>query len=118
MEQQSSLYPPRPNRNPSANLPNATASLVLGIISIVGSFCLGLPGLICGIIGLILSGKDKKLYYAMPDIYSQSSYGQSNAGRICSIIGVVLGGLITLFYIFYFIAVGTLFWGITRNYPY
>ena len=41
-------------------LPNATAVLVLGIISIVGCFCYGIVGLICGIIALILASKAKK----------------------------------------------------------
>ena len=34
-------------------LPNATAVLVLGIISIVGCFCYGIIGLILGIIALV-----------------------------------------------------------------
>ena len=38
-----------------ANLPNATAALVLGIISIVGALCYGIVGIICGIIGLVLA---------------------------------------------------------------
>ena len=43
---------------PQRPLPNATAVLVLGIIAIVGCFCDGIPGLVCGIIALVLAGKD------------------------------------------------------------
>ncbi len=115
MEQGSStLYPP--NRNQPANLPNATASLVLGIISIVGAFCYGLPGLICGIIGLILGNKDRALYRATPELYAQASYNQSNAGRICSLIGVILAGVIILFYIILLVTLGSLSWSAARSY--
>jgi hypothetical protein len=43
-------------------LPNATAVLILGIVSIVGCCCYGLPGLIAGIIALVLAKKDGELY--------------------------------------------------------
>jgi hypothetical protein len=79
------------------NLPNATASLVLGIISIVGFFCYGI-GVICGIIGLVLANKDAKLYRDTPELYTSSSYSSSNAGRVCSIIGIIIGGLFLLFF--------------------
>lgn len=92
--------------NQPANLPNATASLVLGIISIVGAFCYGIVGVICGIIGLVLANKDRKAYQASPELYSASSYSTSNAGRTCSIIGLILGGLFVLIMIFYFIFFG------------
>ncbi|MGB4843072.1 MAG: CCC motif membrane protein [Ferruginibacter sp.] len=95
--------------NQPANLPNATASLVLGIISIVGALCYGLIGVICGIIGLVLANKDRKLYQATPELYSTSSYSTLNAGRTCSIIGLILGSLILLIMIFYFIFFGALF---------
>ncbi len=74
------------------NLPNATTALVLGIISIVATVCYGI-GIICGIIGLVLANKDRRLYASSPELYTSSSYGTLNAGRICSIIGVVLSAL-------------------------
>lgn len=77
------------------NLPNATATLVLGIISIVATLCYGI-GIVCGIIGLVLASKDKKLYQSAPELYSTSSYSTSNAGRICSIIGTVLSAIYIL----------------------
>jgi M penetrans paralogue family 26 len=108
----------QPNSNSPiqpANLPNATAALVLGIISIVGAFCYGIVGVICGIIGLVLANKDRKLYQATPELYTQSSYSSSNAGRTCSIIGLILGGIFLVIMIIYFILFGSLFMEAMRN---
>ena len=101
--------------NQSANLPNATAALVLGIIAIVGAFCYGIVGVICGTIGLILANKDQKLYKDAPDLYSASSLGTSNAGRVCSIIGLILGSLFLLIIIIYFIVFGSFFMNAIRH---
>ena len=100
-EQQNLLTP---NFNQSPVLPNATAALVLGIISIVGAFCYGI-GIILGIIGLVLANKDKKLIDANPDTISQGSISNLRAGRICSIIGIVVGGIFLIviaIYLIYF----------------
>jgi hypothetical protein len=86
-------------------LPNATAVLVLGIISIVGCFCYGIAGLICGIIALILAGKSKSLYLASPGMYTEASYKNMNGGRICAIIGVIIS---TLYFIFFIILIATI----------
>jgi M penetrans paralogue family 26 len=67
----------------SGQLPNATATLVLGILSIVVCF-------ICGIIALVISNKDVALYKANPELYSAASYNNIKAGRICAIIGLAL----------------------------
>lgn len=84
-------------------LPNSTATLVLGICSLVfGCFFVGI---ILGIIGLTISGKSKKLYLQNPNNYN--GYGALNAGRIMSIIGVVLGAITILFYIIVVIIIGT-----------
>ncbi|MFN4007100.1 MAG: CCC motif membrane protein [Chitinophagaceae bacterium] len=71
-------------------LPNGTASLVLGILSIVSCFCYGIVGIILGIVGLILANKDLKLYQASPELYTEGSYKNVKIGRICSIIGLAL----------------------------
>jgi uncharacterized membrane protein len=81
--------------NGNQALPNATASLVLGILSIVGCYI----GWILGIIGLVLANKDKKLYEQNPGAYSLSSYNNSKAGKICSIIGICIWGLFIILYI-------------------
>jgi hypothetical protein len=71
-------------------LPNATATLVLGILSLVGCFCYGVLGIIFGIIALVLGSKDMKLYASNPNQYTLSSYNNVKAGRICGIIGIIL----------------------------
>jgi len=75
-------------------LPNAIATLVLGICSIV--FCCGI-GTICGIVALAISGESNKLLNENPDGYSDA--GNHKAGRICAIIGLILSGLFLIYYI-------------------
>ncbi len=74
-------------------LPNATAVLVLGIISIVGCFCYGVLGSICGIIALVLASKDMRRYSLEPARYTASSYNNLKAGRICAIIGTIMSAI-------------------------
>ncbi|RYD59576.1 MAG: DUF4190 domain-containing protein [Sphingobacteriales bacterium] len=74
---------------PQQPLPNATAVLVLGILSIPTCCCYGM-GLILGIIALVLAGKDRKRYREAPGMYTSGSLSNLNAGRICAIIGVSL----------------------------
>jgi hypothetical protein len=78
---------------PLISLPNATAVLVLGIISIVGCCCFGIVGLICGIIALILAKSDLALLNAEPGKYTENSAKNLRAGRTCAIIGVSLSSL-------------------------
>jgi amino acid transporter len=80
------------------SLPNATAVLVLGIVSIL--FCF-----ICGIVGLAISGKDRRLYEQNPEMYTSSSYDMLKAGRICSIIGLCLWGVVLIFYMFVIVTI-------------
>lgn len=71
-------------------LPNATAVLVLGIISIISCCCYGI-GLVPGIVGMVLASKDQKEYLANPELYS--NYSNLKIGRILCIIGIVISGL-------------------------
>jgi len=80
-------------------LPNATAALVLGILSIVICFA----GVVLAIIALVLANKDLRMYNASPEVYSPASYNNLKAGRICAIIGLILQGLIIIFYAIVFI---------------
>ena len=89
-------------------LPNSTAVLVLGILSLVMCFCYGLIGLILGIIGLSMAGKDMQRYKMNPGAYTTSSYNNLKAGRICAIIGTILSSLYFIVIIIYLIAVGSL----------
>jgi len=88
-------------------LPNATATLVLGIVSIVGCFCVGIVGLVCGIIAIVLSNKDRARYNANPTAWTAASYNNLKAGRICAIIGIILSSLYLVYYIFLLATIGT-----------
>ena len=77
-------------------LPNSTAVLVLGIISIVSCFCYGIIGLILGVIALILASKDRQKYLLEPEAYTQSSYKNLMTGRTIAIIGVSLSAMFIL----------------------
>lgn len=83
-------------------LPNATATLTLGILSIVGCFLYGIPGLICGIIALAIHRKDKKLYQSDPTRF-EASYKNAKAGNVCAIIGTSLSAAYFLFIIWIFV---------------
>ena len=75
-----------------AAVPNATAVLVLGILSIVTCWLYGIPGIIMGIIAISMHKKDKALYLSNKGKYEQS-FKNSKAGFICGIIGLSLSAL-------------------------
>lgn len=81
--------------------PNATAALVLGILSIVGCCCYAIPGLVMGIIGMVLAKKSIAEYEANPDNYTEGSYKNAKAGKICALIGVILSAIYVLILIVY-----------------
>jgi M penetrans paralogue family 26 len=93
------------NYNPYANfdlkqkepLPNATAVLVLGILSIVLCWCCYLPPIVMGIIAVVMGAQGRRLYRTSPDKYTQASYSNLNAGYICGVIGLVLTALVIIF---------------------
>ena len=98
-----------PEKAQKVAVPNSTAVLVLGIFSIVTSWCCGFiafVGLTLGIIALALSSKAQALYSESPEKYTESSAKNLNAGRICAIIGIVISGLLILIGIIYMIVVG------------
>jgi len=86
------------------SLPNATATLVLGILSIVSCFCYGLPGFILSIIALAISGKSVQMYKENPDAWLD--YGNLKAGRIMAIIGLCLSGVLVLVLVLYIVLIG------------
>ncbi|HTL81368.1 MAG TPA: CCC motif membrane protein [Bacteroidia bacterium] len=99
--------PPPPNpffQNPffggQSTLPNAQAILVLGICSVVFSFCYGFLGVILGVIALVLGNKANEQYLQNPGMYTEASYSNVKAGRICGIVGLSLGALILIIVIF------------------
>lgn len=94
--------------NKSKQLPNSVAVLILGICSILfGCF---LIGLVLGIIGIVLSGKGRRLYRDEPEVYE--GYGLLNAGYIMSIIGVVISSLWIIYFVIYVVIMGGLLMGI------
>ena len=88
------------------SVPYSTSVLVLGILSIVGCWCWGLPGVVCGIIALVQAVKGKTEYTQNPNIYSQGSLKNLNAGRVCGIIGLCLSGIVLLTFLVYWIFLG------------
>lgn len=92
---------PPPVYKAKLNNSSAIASLICGILSL-----LGVATLITAIIGLVSSKKAMQLV-AMGD-YDGESYAK--AGKICSIIGIVFGVLQVLWIIFYvFVMVAAMF---------
>ena len=99
------------------SLPNATAVLVLGILSIVMCWCIGIVGLSMGIIALVLAKKSQKLYTENPTAYTIGSYKNLNAGKICAIIGTCLSGLYLAYAIIQWIIVGGAIFALFSQFP-
>ncbi|HIE15746.1 MAG TPA: DUF4190 domain-containing protein [Bacteroidales bacterium] len=99
---------PQSNITPPSyqDLPNATTTLVMGILSIAGCWLYGVVSFILAIIGIVMGSKGKKLYAQHPELYTSSSYKNLKAGYTMSIIGLVLSSfwlIIIIFYIIIFI---------------
>lgn len=107
------------NAQPSIQqtLPNATAVLVLGILSIVTCWCIGIPGLVMGIIAIVLSGRSKRLYFENSANYTESSYKNLNAGRVCAIIGTVFSSIYLSFALIKWIIVGGALLALFSEFP-
>ncbi|HLO37266.1 MAG TPA: hypothetical protein VK173_02130 [Lacibacter sp.] len=75
-------------------LPNATLILVLGILSIVLCFVLG-------VIALVKANQAKALYVANPGAYTIDSMNNVNIGRKCAIVGLILQCIGILFYLIF-----------------
>ena len=93
-------------------LPNSTAILVLGIISIALCWCYGIIGITLGIIALVLSGKTLALYKTNPNAYTIASYNNAKAGKICGIIGLSLSALVLIWIVIYFVFIGALIYSL------
>lgn len=85
-------------------LPNSTASLVLGIISIVFACCCSIVGSVIGVIGLVLANKAIALHNVDPSVYK--GFDNAKAGKILNIIGIVLGAIMLVVGIMQIINVG------------
>lgn len=89
-------------------LPYSTASLVLGILSIVLSCC-SFVGVVLGIIALVQAKKATDEWYSNQKLYTESSFKNANAGKICAIIGLCISGLALLYWITYIFLLKTIF---------
>ena len=90
-------------------IPNSQGILILGIFSLVTSFCcggIGFVGLILGIIAVAMSTKATEVYEQNPKVYTESSNKNVNAGKICGIIGICLNGLMIVVGIIYLLVAG------------
>ena len=85
-------------------LPNATAVLILGILSILTCCCYGIVGLILGIVALVLAKKDLTIYIENPELYE--GFSNINTGRILAIIGIILSSIYLIFTIYLYAVVG------------
>jgi uncharacterized protein MpPF26 len=89
-------------------LPNSTAVLVLGILSIVFCCCCyGIIGLALSIIAVVLASKSNKLYISSPESFTEGSYKNMKAGKICAIIGICFSAIFLIIGLGYIILFGT-----------
>lgn len=87
-------------------LPNATAALVLGIVSIALCWCYGIVGLITGIIAVVIGSKAMKAHALEPGRYTEGSFKNAQAGKVCGIIGLALSALMFLYLVFMIVIYG------------
>jgi hypothetical protein len=85
-------------------LPNGTAVIILGILSIVTCCCYGILGLILGVVAIVLANKDAKLYNEKPELYS--NYSNIKTGKILAYIGIVLSVLYLIYIVWIFSVFG------------
>ena len=85
-------------------LPNATAVLVLGILSIITCWCYGVIGIVLAVVALFLAKKDSSLYKESPERFD--NYQNLNIGRVLAIIGLVLSVLFLAFMVWIISVVG------------
>ena len=92
--------------NAQPDVPNATTTLIMGILALVGTVltCGFGGGIIFGIIGLILGTKANKAIVSNPKKYSEKSVKNTKAGKIMSIIGLILSLILIIVNIIFMIA--------------
>lgn len=88
-----------------SKLPNSTAALVLGILSIVTCFCYGIIGLPMGIIAMILGKKAMNVFNKDPEVYD--GIGNAKAGFVTGIIGTIFNLIYLGFIAWIIYSIGT-----------
>ena len=82
--------------------PASTTPFVLGILSLVFTFCCQLAGLVLGIVGLVKASKLKALGVRDSKVES---------GWIMSLIGLILSSIILLIVLFYIVVAAVFLFG-------
>ena len=90
------------------DLPNATAVLVLGVLSLVSCWCYGCVGLILGILAVAIASGPRRAYLEHAEEYTEASYKNLSAGRICGIIGICVALAVVAFVILMILGVTAL----------
>jgi hypothetical protein len=72
----------------------AIAALILGIVSVLGICCYGLPGFVLGIAAVVLGAIARKNINASNG--TQVGGGMATAGLIMGIVGVALGIIVAI----------------------
>lgn len=86
------------------DLPNSNTVLILGILSIISCFCIGIVGIVLGIIAMYLYKKPAKLYQLAPELYTKSSFKNLKTGHATAIIGLVFSTIsLIISFIYYFL---------------
>jgi hypothetical protein len=87
-----------------SSLSDAKTAQILGVLSIVITFCTccygGVAGIVLGFLGLTKAKKAIAEYDANPGMYLQKSYNQAKTAKTLSIIGIVIGALGILYILF------------------
>jgi len=79
--------------NSSQTDSNSILALVFGILSIFASCCYGIPGLIMGIVAVVLANNAaKKTFDGKKD-------GIAMGGFVCGLIGAIFGGIMIVLFI-------------------
>ena len=82
-------------------LPHSQAALILGIVSIISTFCCCFipgPGIILGLIGMNSAKKAKALHEENPDTYT--GINNANTGNLTSKIGLIIGIIILIWFVY------------------
>ena len=95
-------------------IPRSIAVMVLGIVSIAACAIYGLPGLVCGIIALIMHRKVKAIHDSDPVSYARS-YRFARAGYICGIIGTCLSAAFFVFLIIYVVYMAIIYSAVSNE---
>ena len=82
-------------------LPNSQGALILGIASILSTFCCCFipgPGIILGLIGMNSAKKAKAIHDENPETYT--GINNANTGNLTSKIGLIIGIIILIWFVY------------------